>query len=190
MNIYLEYNEYDKELVNKLAAGDTPKNPDPAEGISTCDQCGARYQGKYTDKCINVIPFIMEKDYSWSRVALPKVIRDVIYNKKNGYGYSRAEYALQNGKLTYDKCDHDGFTWSLHNEKDTYDQFINFLRSVSVIESDYSKFNKYLTKQANDAIINSLPDRILALEEHQFKVNQAIRTIIDKMNSAGHYLSF
>lgn len=182
---YLEHDSYDIGKINDLTIiNNIPKPIDTTSGLSSCERCGAKYAGKMTDYCFNVVPFInLPDDFRQYQFLLKNVVEDAKTS-------SSAKYRLTNGKVIYKECGHTRFYWDLQSAQDEYDEFIRFIKSINAYISNYAKFKQYLAPKANALLLDSLPDRVLQLEQQNHQMREAINEIANKINSAGDCLRF
>ena len=176
------YGHYEEKLKH-LVAGDYPKPVDEADGISVCLHCGAKYAGnmnyreynRYSNenKCINIVPKMKENGY-WGEGR-------ILERNKEYYSTYR---------LSYVPCGNTTYKWDLSEQHNEYKDFKAFIESIMVVTNSYTKYSKFLTKEANDAIMNSLPNRVEELEGQVAKISEALNIIANKINQAGHSLSF
>ena len=182
---YLEHDSYDIGKIYDLTIiNNIPKPVDTTSGLSVCSWCGSKYAGKMEGNCFNVVPFInLPDDFRQYQFLLKNVVEDAKTS-------SSAKNRLTNGKVIYKECGHTRFYWDLQSTQDEYNEFIRFLNSLSSHISNYAKFKQYLTPKTNALLLDSLPDRVLQLEQQNHQMREAINEIANKINSAGDCLSF
>lgn len=156
------------------------------QGVSECPHCKAKFTG-HQPRCTAKISWMkLEGEYRWDRGDIAK---GAIYRPSNGYDTPKKVAETKVGDCgTHTK-------WTLEKdftEQQNFFEFVNFVNRISLDSPS-------VLKQYRESLPPGSADeyRILFLEQElmnsRIQLNTLenwVKTIVDKMNSAGHNLSF
>ena len=153
-------------------------SPDPADGVSICPDCGAKYVGKQ-DKCTNIVPYITYKGY-WGT------------NKEKLKNINKLEPHQRFQKFSrtyYSECN-SSTNWDLQESANRYERFNQFQQSLHLYITHMKEFKHLLNEEALEAIKDTLPERMHMAERRLSNIEEALNEIANKMHMAGQNLTF
>lgn len=160
-----------------------------ADGLSVCSFCNSRYSGDQ-GKCSNIVQWHYSEDSYHAKKVKRIVHVGEIYGEKGEWSASRHKVK----SVHEDKCG-ELTKWDLDDAFRKQQEFFDF---VSLIESVTIDFPNLLQKFGHLIPPGSLNEyRVKFLEQKseqhdiQFQsIKHALEMIAQKMNAAGHHLSF
>lgn len=162
---------------------------DKTEGFSYCTSCGKKYVG-CQDTCVNMVPgykYRRPGGYSYhDSQEFGNLCKGDIFLDK----YKDRQEVIWNGDLECkQRC-----KWELQEEFDKQREFFTFLDHLGYVPIDDSLMIKY-ADLLPEGLAQKYENRMLALKIQNLEMQnqqliQALKQIAERMNQAGHALTF